>query len=149
MKCNKYLGASQYNFSDMLRFFKRAGLDLHNFSSRYLAEALKDFPEEVAKKEVDPKDYPTEYSELYDIFTVLRKDKATITKQELLSTFKISLMNVKYEEDPEQKESLKKLKESSLIKIEDAPKKKAYDRSKINKTIQNFVNYSRKDEIRL
>lgn len=58
-------------------------------------------------------------------------------------------MNVMYEdeEDPN-KESLKKPKKTEEPK-KSSRKKREYDRKEINKTVQNFVSYSKKDDLRL
>ena len=58
-------------------------------------------------------------------------------------------MNVMYEEEEDQnKESLKKpkKKDESLKK---SARKKVFDRKQINQTVQNFVSYSKKDDLRM
>jgi hypothetical protein len=39
-----------------------------------------EFPDLVTKTEVDPKDYETVYKSLFDIYTVLRNERANVTK---------------------------------------------------------------------
>ena len=80
LKVNKCMAASQYSFHDMIRLFTRVDLDLQNFKDIVLKRDDSDFPDLVTKTEVDPKDYETVYKSLFDIYTVLRNERANVTK---------------------------------------------------------------------
>lgn len=59
-------------------------------------------------------------------------------------------MNVMYEEEgDENKESLKKPKKKEEEPKKSTRRKKEYDRKEINRTVQNFVSYSKKDDLRM
>ena len=59
-------------------------------------------------------------------------------------------MNVMYEEEDDQKkESLKKPKKKEETPKKSTRRNKEYDRKEINKTVQNFVSYSKKDDLRM
>ena len=76
------MSASQYTFKDLIRFFKRVDLNLFNFSESFLsaAQQVQDFPTEVSNREIDPSNYEKEYKDLFKIFTVVRKERAMMTK---------------------------------------------------------------------
>ena len=150
LKVNKCMAASQYSFHDMIRLFTRVDLDLQNYKDIVLKRDDSDFPDLVTKTEVDPKDYETVYKSLFDIYTVLRNERANLTKQDIQTLFGIPYMNVMYEEEAdENKESLKKPKKKEEEPKKSTRRKKEYDRKEINKTVQNFVSYSKKDDLRM
>ena len=42
-----------------------------------------EFPDLVTNKEVDPKNYETVYKSLFDIYTIVRNERANVTKQDI------------------------------------------------------------------
>jgi pantothenate synthetase len=121
------MSASQYTFKDLIRFFKRVDLNLNFFSERYLAAAQQEFPTEVSNREIEPSFYEAEYKDLFKIFTVVRNERAMISKRDIQILFKIKNMNVTYDEEPvEFKESLKKPKSKEIL-AKSSSRKKVFD----------------------
>lgn len=135
--------ASQYTFHDMIRLFTRVELNLRNF----LEESFTQTDSIPSFKDIDPKDYEKAYKSLFDIYTVLRNERANVSKQDIQQLFNIPYMNVMYEEEEQNMQSLKKPKKKEEVKK--SARKKEFDRKEINRTVQNFVRHSKEDDLRL